>query len=207
MADVAAQTLPCPCGDPRGPQCPDCSDYAAEKRAHRLEQRVLNSGLPTALRGTPLPDGPHADIARKWIAGEFSTLVLTGPVGVGKTHLAAAATWAFLQSRPISWVSVARMMLQLRASFGDEDRAKALKTLTGTGPIVLDDLDKVNPTEDGRSSVFTAIDTRIEEQAPLLVTTNLELTEIGKRYGDAVKSRLRSGTIVKLAGRDRRAIS
>lgn len=198
-------TALCPCGTPaESGKCPECLEYEADQRGQRLERRVLNSGLPTALRGTKLPDDQLGQVAAKWVAGEFSTLVLTGAVGVGKTYLAAGATWAFLQSRPIHWVSVARMMLQLRASFGDDDRAKALKVLTGTGPLVLDDLDKVNPTEDGRASVFTAIDTRIEEQAPLLVTTNLELTEIGKRYGDPVMSRLRSGHVVKMTGPDRR---
>jgi DNA replication protein DnaC len=194
----------CACGDPRGPVCPDCTDYATDQRGQRLERRVLNSGLPTQLRGTEFPDGQASEIARKWVAGEFPTLVLTGPIGVGKTYLAAAATCDFLKSRPISWVSVARMMLQLRASFGDTDRAKALKVLTGSDPIVLDDLDKVNPTEDGRSAIFTAIDTRSEEHAPLLITTNLELTEIGERYGGAVMSRLRSGHVVKMTGPDRR---
>lgn len=195
---------PCPCGDPRGPQCPECAEYEREQKSARLESRIANSGLPLPLRGTTYPLGPVAEVAKQWAAGEVSTLVLTGPVGVGKTYLAAAACWDRLQSQPTRWVSVARIMLQLRAAFGDENRAEALKVLTGESAIVLDDLDKVNPTEDGRSAIFTAIDARIEQGSPLLVTTNLDMSEIGKRYGDAVMSRLRGGQVVRMQGADRR---
>jgi DNA replication protein DnaC len=187
--------------------CPACAAYENQRRADRRSARIQRSGLPRNLRNQLLGagQGHHVDTARRWAAGEMKGLCLTGPVGVGKTWLAGAAAWARLQDHPLQWVSVARMMSQLRAGFGTEDKAAGTKIVTGTGSIVLDDLDKVNPTEFGKEILFAAIDGRVAEGSSILVTTNKALSQIESLYGAPIASRLAGYCeVVRMTGDDRR---
>jgi DNA replication protein DnaC len=190
--------------------CDDCiereeREEEQRERAERHRARIENSGLPVRLQGLSLPDTELGRLGAKWATGELRGLCFSGPVGVGKTYTAAGACWLRLQRAGCRWVSVARLMTQLRAGFQDEARAAASRAVTGEGAIILDDLDKVNPTDYGREVIFAAIDGRVEAGAPLLVTTNLGPREIGERLGDAVMSRLVGYCEqVKMVGEDKR---
>jgi DNA replication protein DnaC len=183
--------------------CDDCADRleTAERRAeaesaHR--RRIATSGLPADLADVTFDrlggggDTRPLAAARRWAAGELRGLFLCGPIGVGKTTLAAAATNQRLRDRGVRWALVPSLVAQ---SFGD-DRAKAQAAaiLTGTGALVLDDLDKVKAGEWVAAQLFSAIDSRITAGAPLLVTTNKDVGEIaakfGGDFGDSIASRL-----------------
>lgn len=200
--------MACTCSDPATRSCSECKEYEALKRESRRADRIERSGLPRDLRylsllGASSPAAGNA--ARKWASGEIKGLCLTGPVGVGKTWLAAAAAWARLQNYGVKWVSVARLMTQLRAGFGSEMKTQADKIVAGTGAIVLDDLDKVNPTDYGREVLFAAMDGRVEEGAPLLVTTNKAVSELSEKLGDPIASRLAGYCeVIRMVGEDRR---
>ena len=200
--------MACTCQDPATRSCSECREHEASERASRLGLRIERSGLPSDLSRLSLLGaipGPSTDAAREWARGEIKGLCLTGPVGVGKTWLAAAATWTRLQSYSVKWVSVARLMTQLRAGFGSEMKTQADKIVAGTGAIVLDDLDKVNPSDYGREVLFAAIDGRVEEGSPLLVTTNKAVSELGEKLGDPIASRLAGYCqVVRMVGEDRR---
>lgn len=143
----------------------------------------------------------------RWSADHVAGLCLTGPIGVGKTHLAAAACWFRLQSRPTRWVSGAKLMTQIRASFDDPGRKAAVSAVTGGGAIVIDDLDKISGSDYAKEVAFAAIDNRIAEKAPLLVTTNKAMSEIGEQLGDAIASRLAGYCeVIRMQGEDRRLL-
>jgi hypothetical protein len=177
--------------------------------ARLVESRRDRSGIPAALRGLALPDdGSRASRAiRGWATGsaERHGLTLTGGVGVGKTFAAAAAAWERVKVEPLRWVSVPALSADLGRAFSDEARHEALSVLVGSDALVLDDIDKVRPSEFTIEVLFTAIDSRMTADAGLLVTTNLPLSELADRYGDAVVSRLAGyGETFLLEGRDRR---
>lgn len=177
----------------------------AEKTEERREHRIAASGLPKALHGIDLPETQVGELAGNWAEGKLNGLCLTGGVGVGKTYTAAAACWARLQREGCQWVSVARLMTKMRAGFEDEARKAATAAIIKPSAVVLDDLDKVNPTEFGKEVIFAAVDGRVEADAPLLVTTNLSPTEIGKKLGEPVMSRVAGYCeVVRMAGVDRR---
>lgn len=196
-------------GSPR--YCDRCGNQLAKMEAsleaeslHR--DRIERSGLPPNLRGLPLADNSLGVVAGRWARGELGRpgLCLTGEVGVGKTYLGAAACWERLRTKTCSWTPVSRLLTRLRGGFGDE-RDSAVQALLSTGAMVLDDLDKVNPTEYGREVIFSAVDGRVEVNAPILVTTNLSLDRIGEKLGDAVASRLAGHCeVIQMTGEDRR---
>jgi DNA replication protein DnaC len=206
----------CPCGEDAGsktgpsgrPECDGCREYREEQMRSRLKERAIRAELPAALCGLELSacaPGPSLDAARDWALGDLPGLCLTGPAGVGKTRLAAAACWARLQEAPVRWVSAARLMAQLRSGFNTEAKAKADAILVGAGAVVLDDIDKASPTDFGREVMFNTIDARIEEGRRLLITTNKSMEELGDQLGDPIKSRVAGYCrVVRMQGRDRR---
>lgn len=169
------------------------------ERANALRRRRARSGLPERLRGLRLSDPEHPDAvqaASRFAAGELRGLLLTGEVGAGKTHMAAATAWAYLDRRPLRWYSTPVLFAHLGTAFEDQLHKTAIEALVATRALVLDDADKAKPSEYAAQQIFTAVDQRITAGAPLLVTTNLGLGELAGRwpepYGDAIVDRLAS---------------
>lgn len=193
----------------------DAAREAAELRSS-LQARVVESGLPKAARGFTFGEmhaGGKRDAAivqaRKWAEAEQPRgMILWGPVGSGKSRLAATAALERIRGGDrVQWVSVAMLIAQTQAAFGDLDRELALKVLTGSRGLVLDDLDKVAPTESVVSRLFVAIEARITAESPLLVTTNLAPAQLTEKFGEAITSRLLGyalGRVRELDGVDRR---
>lgn len=215
---------------------PECDRCLAEREAREDQaqarklrrRRVEASGLPRTLQGLRWEDyelsarGAEKLVrgARAWARGETRRpgVLVHGPVGVGKTRLAATAAWELLLHRDVRWVSVPDLIVRLGASFTDKDRAQAIKVLTGKGALVLDDLDKVKPSAWVLSNLFTAIDSRYQAGAPLFVTSNLKPSELVGHFtgsgqdqaerrvaAEAIVSRLSEHCAIgRLEGPDRR---
>jgi DNA replication protein DnaC len=196
-----------------GDLCERCSDeedrrQLREEAEEKLAANLEGSSLPGDLQRIDFSGFTHpeaVELAEAWGAGKLRGLCLTGDVGVGKTRLAAAASWRMLRRRRIRWVDVAQLVSALRASFNDEHRAQAIRVVTGHGPAVFDDLDKVNPTEYVREVLFAALNARLAAGSPLLVTTNESLPELGELLGKPILSRLVGYCeVVEMVGPDRR---
>lgn len=200
--------------------CPACSERLEQEEAiagdrKRVASRERFSTVPAALRRDiadlqVTPRNTEAlRRAREWADGEISGLLLTGPVGVGKTSIAAAAVWERQLRRPALWASVPVMLANALRAFDDEQRAAAMDAITGIGALALDDLDKVKPSEWAAAQLFAAIDSRYAAGRGLLVTMNLtpdELaTKLGVDFGEAIASRLvEYCAVVVIDGADRR---
>lgn len=176
-------------------------DQARREQAERVGRRRAAAGIPARLRGCrwdelTYDDGRRAAIAaaHRWERGELLGLVLTGPIGVGKTRTAGTAAWGRLELAPLHWFSTPLLFARLGSGFGTQQRDEALEVLTGTTALVLDDLDKVRPTEYAAEQIFLAIDNRINAGAALLATTNLTLSALAEKFpdpfGEAIGSRL-----------------
>lgn len=217
-----------------GLYCDDCEDKRQREDLERLTRERIDQYRQWAcvpqryakadFTGFTAPEALEA--AEAWSRGELRGLCLTGDVGVGKSWLAAAALWAMIRRRaaedaaeeldeasddaprrmrPVRWVSVSGLMADLRRSFSDSDRADAVKVVAGRSAIVLDDLDKVNPSEFGKEIIFSTLDARVAADAPVLVTTNATPAELGRKLGKAVMSRIAGECmVVKMVGPDRR---
>lgn len=184
------------------------------EREARREARRRKSGIPSALLGLVWDDLDSAgredalDAALRWSRAELGVLVLHGPVGVGKTRIAAVAANALVARRTLRWISSPVLFARLGHSFGSVEREDVIDILIGGHALVLDDLDKSRPSEYAAEQLFAAIDTRLTEGVPLLVTTNLGTRELQTKwpepYGDAITSRLASGEAYSVGGHDRR---
>jgi DNA replication protein DnaC len=193
-----------------GPVCAACTqeldaaetragqDSRDQERGRQLARRREASGIPARYRGLDLAQ-LHADTelvhaARRCAHGELPGLVLGGPVGVGKTWIAAAIAWQLLERQALRWLSVPVLFAHLGLAFDNPIRERALEVLGGTTALVLDDLDKARPSEFAAEQIFCAVDGRVSARRPLIATTNLTLSELAARFpqphGEAIVSRL-----------------
>lgn len=128
-----------------------------------------------AWRGVQWPDG--ADTTAR------SSVVLTGPVGVGKTTLAAAVTNALKAGGvPVVFIRVLQLLKDVQAAYGssDEDRRalhERLHLLRTVDVLVLDEFGVKNATPDRREIIEDVVRSRDRDGLPLLATTNLSLSE------------------------------
>jgi DNA replication protein DnaC len=200
--------------------CPECclvapADLARretpEVRAERIiDSRLRRSGLPEVFASARLEDietdgrGEVLSALHEWIRGDLRGLFLCGPVGTGKTFMAAAAARARLTRSHVSWVSAPRFVLDARAQYGSPELSRSSNLLAARSDLVLDDLGQENPTPSAQELLFAAVDERLNSGRSLLITSNLTQSELGERYGLWLPSRLQTLTAFRVSGPDRR---
>lgn len=212
-------------------QCADCALREAEaienaEEAGRIAElrrrRLTRSGIPEVWQDYDWDDidvgdadrAAAAEALRKWGEGKGKRgLYIHGPVGVGKTRMAATAAVARLTVSGVEWMNGAEVIANLSRNFSDPKRKQAVDLLTDRTKrnvaLVLDDLDKVPLNENAAQHLYTAIHVWYETGRPVLITANQSIDKIafdyGERYGDALASRLAElCTPIKVGGRDRR---
>jgi DNA replication protein DnaC len=112
----------------------------------------------------------------------------------------------------LRWLSVAKLLTDLRGGFDSPLYKAALEQIDPAATdhaLVLDDLDKINPTAHSLQPLYVAINGWLERPLPLLVTMNRSPEELadwaGPDFGEALASRLVGySTVVEVKGRDRR---
>lgn len=210
--------------------CVRCDEAEEEQEARRLEeqeardrfeQRLSLAGIPQRWRAASFDDlerdarAPAIEAAEAWGAGRRRRgLMLWGAVGRGKTAIAAAAAVARLSHQQVRWVSVGKLLTDLRMPFDSPEYSRAQRTLDAAGgsrkALVLDDLDKVpKPTDHALAPLYVAIDGWVSEDLPLIVTLNRDVERLeedfGERFGQPIASRLAGHCAqFEVVGRDRR---
>lgn len=202
----------------------DYREEVAATRAQVVGDRIRSSGIPRRwLEETWAGVERDADRApalravEGWAGrakGAPRAVLLHGEVGRGKSHIAGVAALERCRVSRVKWLNMAELMFDLSRSMSDPKRTAAMDALdpgrydTGVA-LVLDDLDKVRPTDFGVQPVYLAVNAWVEARQPLLVTMNWDLErledEFGERYGAAIASRLAGYcSVFEVAGRDRR---
>jgi DNA replication protein DnaC len=184
-------------------------------RRHKLQELMALSGLDEeTLRRWTFdafnPDAAQADARgkaklaqAKALCQEFARspqgwLVLCGPYGCGKSHLAYAVAGAYLRARHGVYVSTVPDLLDaLRRSFdaknGEEPFERRFDLVRNAELLVLDDLGAQNDTPWAAEKLYQILDHRYRRRLPLLVTTNVNLYAPQGRIEPRVLSRILDG--------------
>ncbi|MEL1135982.1 ATP-binding protein [Desulfitobacterium sp. THU1] len=119
-------------------------------------------------------------------------LMLTGPVGAGKTFLAASIANALMEKeQQVLFLVVPDLLDQLRATYKtDENEMDLLDSAREIPILILDDLGAHNYTEWTRNRIYSIINYRMNEQLPTVITSNLSLEEMEEHLGLRTTSRL-----------------
>lgn len=133
-------------------------------------------------------------------------LVITGPVGAGKSWAAVAATRARAEAgASVMLYTVAMLLDRLRPGGADG----ALEEAIAADVLLLDDLGSERPTDWTAERLSIVIDQRWLHERPIVTTTNLTLGPAGslvEAIGERAYSRLvHSGAVVhRIDGPNRR---
>ena len=141
---------------------------------------------------------------------DAGNLLFVGGTGLGKTFLSACiARAAADRGCSVVYESAGHLFSKLeQAKFSpsEETRREAAR-LTDCDLLILDDLGTEMPSQFTTAALYTLINDRILENKPMVISTNLTIDELGRRYSPQIASRLQgSFLLLTFVGEDIRVM-
>ena len=138
-------------------------------------------------------------------------LWLTGDVGTGKTTLAMLISKTALETgHSVAIYSLPKLLARVRRTYdgapGEQSYLELFSRLTSVDLLHMDDLGAEKTSDWVLEQLYALINERYEQHRSLVVTTNLDETELENQIGERTVSRLVEicGDPVCLFGDDRR---
>jgi len=175
-----------------------------QRRADNIQAHLASRcGVPKRYLGCSQEtwDGRFPVALASW-NGDPDTVLLIGPTGTGKTHLAIATlrSWV-LRGQDGLYLSMVPALTLLKS---DLERGRELLAVWAAQPLlVFDDFGREQRTDYAVDMIRYLVESRYNAMLPTIVTTNLSDNDLAK-YDSPLASRLASGLVLKTTGRDRR---
>ena len=200
-------------------RCRGGVEREGRRRAARIPERYRNCAITNFNELTDSQRIAKAHARRfvhEWPAVDQG-LLLVGPVGVGKTHLAVAVLAEIIDTMGVRGVfcDFTELLGALQASFSknaEESEEDILAVYREADLLVLDELGARRPTDWARDVLYGLLNTRYNRKRLTILTTNYGDTPekpggetLELRVGTAVRSRLAEMTrLIVLNGPDYR---
>jgi DNA replication protein DnaC len=137
---------------------------------------AYQSGLRKELLGSYL--GPE-------FVPEGRSLLLYGPSGVGKTHVAIAIAYKAIQhGSDARFVTAAHLIDELSSASRDGKLRETLVSYTHPGVLVVDEVGYLSYGPDAANVLFQVVNERHLHRRPMVFTTNKPIEEWGKVLHD-----------------------
>lgn len=168
------------------------TDEVERRDAKLLEQRVRGARFEHKrtledfdfLFNPGLPKSRIIDLATCGFVAARRNVLLLGPSGVGKSHIAQAiGVRACNFGHKVVFVTLHDMLRQLRAARGDASHERKLVRFTGPALLIIDDLGLRQLTPEETLDLYDVIRLRYE-RGSLLITSNRALGELPSLFGD-----------------------
>ena len=159
-------------------------------------------------------DTPSIQMAKRYtenwkkVKAENLGLLLWGDVGTGKSFLAACIANALLEKGvPVLMTNFSKILNQMGAMYSDE-RYHYIASFNRFSLLIIDDLGIERNTEYALEQVYAVIDERYKTGLPLIITTNLTISQL-RNPEDVAHARIYSRVLemctpVHVPGHDRR---
>ena len=209
---------------------PACAKYKVRMEQRRIAKLIGESGMGARfqMRTFATFREDAATETAKRLAQTFCAdiktnpratgLMLIGPYGCGKTHLAAAILHRCAEDGiPGMFVVAPDLLAQIRSSYrtGDGRADEIVDAAKNTPLLVLDDLGAEKASPWVQEQLYMLINHRYEHMLPTVITTNNDGAELEAELGRRTLSRLAEMTVpikikagdyrMKLAGKTMRA--
>ena len=116
---------------------------------------------------------------------EKKGLVLVGNNGVGKTHLACSIANKLIENgTPVIYGTLINLLAELRNSYDTDNNIsemEIIKLYENVDLLIIDDLGKEKPSEWGLEKLFTIVNSRYENNLPVIITTNYNQNSLVER--------------------------
>jgi DNA replication protein DnaC len=133
-----------------------------------------------------------------WTDACWRTMIINGPVGVGKTHMAVAMLKAYLKRASGLYTTAYSMSRRIMAD-------KNADYFNSRNLLVIDEINRTFETKAERDRFFDLVNYRYENLLPLLLVGNIQTNELKELLGDAVSDRIRENvTVMTMEGDSRR---
>lgn len=123
------------------------------------------------------------------------SLVLSGPPGTGKSHLAASIMQQLMSAHSVQYVTCMDMIRMIRATWRKDSEQSEEDVLVSLGEkidlLVIDEVGVQYGTEGEQTLIFDVLDRRYREMRPTIIISNAGKDSLKTFVGDRVFDRLR----------------
>jgi DNA replication protein DnaC len=168
------------------------SDEVERRDGKQLDQRVRRANFEHAKTledfdfhfNPNVPKGKVIDLATCSFVEQRQNVLLLGPTGVGKSHIAQSLGHrACRLGKSVLYVPAQDLFKQLRAARADGSHDRRMLRFTGVDLLIIDDLGLRPLRDDEPIDLYEIIRARYERQSTL-ITSNRTAQEMGELFGD-----------------------
>lgn len=136
------------------------------------------------------------------------SILMSGATGLGKTFLSLSIASAVIEKGyGVIYCSAQNLLNTLEKEKFSNSDANTLNDIFDCDLLIIDDLGTEFSTSFTVSTIYNIINTRINMCKPVIISTNLSLSELQEMYSERIVSRfIGEYTILKFAGNDIRQI-
>jgi DNA replication protein DnaC len=131
----------------------------------------------------------------------------TGGTGLGKTHLSLAVMNKVTEKGySVFYGSADNIIKQMEKERFGRSNGDIEEEIENADLLIIDDLGTEFRTAFSETAVYQLINNAILNSKPMIISSNLSITELEERYGQRVVSRLNSYEVINFIGTDIRQI-
>lgn len=147
----------------------------------------------------------------KRYADDFSddspSLFMLGKTGLGKTFLSSCiAKQLIISGKNVAFDSIQNFLTEMQNEQFGRSNGNTIEVLNNADLVILDDLGSEFSSSFFQSALYNIINNRMNLEKPMIISTNLSLSQLNEKYDDRIISRLLSFEPLRFFGVDIRQV-